>query len=452
MQQSTTETLVQRDIFTVSRLGIEIRAVLEGSFPLIWVEGEISNLSNPKSGHLYFSLKDPHAQVRCAMFRNRRNLLRFQPGNGDMVLIRARVSFYEARGDFQLIAEHMEPSGEGALQRAFEELKNKLGQEGLFEASHKQPIPDYPTRLGLITSPTGAAIHDILSVLKRRFPALDVRIYPSSVQGKDAAEELIAALSAAENDGDCDLLILTRGGGSLEDLAAFNDEQLARTIYALKTPVISAVGHEIDFTIADFVADRRAPTPSAAAELASPDGAALQGWIKDMRNKLARHLENRLQRDQALVKQASGRLKRLHPRARLEQHQQRLDELSATSYQSIRQHIRISGYQKDSLLLRLRAVSPYQRLNEFNRESRRLHGRLDRAMSLRIEHIRTDLKHQIIRLQDVSPLATLSRGYSILLTKDEGKLVREINAVTVGDSLTARVSDGAFSVRVVAKE
>ena len=264
-----------RDIFSVSRLNMEIRSALENSFPLLWVTGEISNLAAPRSGHLYFSLKDASAQVRCAMFRNRRKLLRFQPDNGAQVIVRAKVTMYEPRGDLQLIIEHMEPAGEGLLRQQVEELTRRLRDEGLFDADRKHPIPAFPRRIGIVTSPSGAAIRDVLTVLKRRCPSIPVVIYPVPVQGTTAAAEIAEMLRLADRRKECDLLILTRGGGSLEDLMAFNDEQLARTIAALSIPLISAVGHEIDTGISDHVADRRAPTPSAAAELASPDAAAL---------------------------------------------------------------------------------------------------------------------------------------------------------------------------------
>jgi len=260
-----------RDVYTVSRLNQTARQLLEQGLPRIWLEGELSNLSRPSSGHLYFTLKDSRAQIRGAMFRNRNQLLRFRPQEGMQMLVRCRISLYEPRGDYQLIAESMEEAGDGALQRAFEELKRKLDLEGLLRAEHKQPLPLLPRRIGVVTSPSGAAIRDVLSVLKRRFPAIPVMVYPVPVQGKEAGREIAAMLHRAGERRECDVLILTRGGGSLEDLWAFNEEVVARAIHDCPVPVISAVGHEVDFTIADFVADQRAPTPSAAAELASPD-------------------------------------------------------------------------------------------------------------------------------------------------------------------------------------
>ena len=263
--------VLERDIFSVSRLVRETRSVLESSFPLLWIEGEISNFSRPASGHMYFSLKDEAAQVRCAMFRGKNIHLRFKPENGMHVLVRVRPTLYETRGDFQLLIEHMEEAGLGALQRAFEELKTRLGKEGLFDTRSKQSIPVLPKQIGVITSPTGAAIRDILSVLKRRFPAIPVLIYPTAVQGENAATEIASMIKLADQRKECDVLVLARGGGSIEDLWAFNEEVVARAIHACETPLIAAIGHEVDFTIADFVADQRAPTPSAAAELITPD-------------------------------------------------------------------------------------------------------------------------------------------------------------------------------------
>ncbi|MGA7800973.1 MAG: exodeoxyribonuclease VII large subunit, partial [Gammaproteobacteria bacterium] len=290
--QPPTVSLPQRDVYSVGRLNREVRAALEAGFALLWVEGELSNVARPASGHLYLTLKDAQAQVRCAMFRNRCQFLGFTPQNGMQVLVRARVSLYEPRGDFQLIIEHMEEAGDGALLRAFEALKQRLSKEGLFEEARKRPIPTLPRRVGVVTSPIGAAIRDILSVLRRRFPALPVLIYPVPVQGTDAAPQIAAAVRRASERADCDVLIVTRGGGSLEDLWAFNEELVARAIHDSAIPVVSGVGHEIDFTIADFVADRRAPTPSAAAELVSPDQAE---WLAQLRALDARLLQ-RLQR------------------------------------------------------------------------------------------------------------------------------------------------------------
>ncbi len=433
---------LSRDIWSVSRLNGEIRAVLEGSFPLLWVEGEISNLATPRSGHSYFSLKDEHAQVRCALFRNKRMLLRFQPKDGDRVLVRARVSLYEARGDFQLIIEHMEPAGAGALQRAFEELKARLEAEGLFDTRRKQPLPAFPRCIGVVTSPTGAAVRDILQVLKRRFPGLPVIIYPTLVQGEDAAREIAATLKLADRRGDCDLLILARGGGSLEDLWAFNDEALARTIAELETPLISAIGHEVDFTIADFVADRRAPTPSAAAELATPDSEQLQHQLDVLEGRLQRAMQRLLTEKRQHLEQHLHRLRLLHPVRRIHEQQQRLDELGmrmeAAMKNRLAQHRQVLG----ELQSRLRLLSPAQRLKTLGSTLLQQRENLQTAMEQRLLRHRLQLESLSRELHAVSPLQTLARGYSITTEAGSGKVITHADGVSPGTHIHTRLAEG----------
>lgn len=436
-----------RDIFTISRLNSEVRHVLEGSFPLLWVEGEISNLSMPRSGHLYFSLKDSHAQVRCALFRNKRNLLRFQPGDGNHVLVRARIGFYEPRGDFQLIIEHMEPAGEGELQRAFEALKQKLEQEGLFAAERKKPLPALPRCIGLITSPSGAAVRDVLQVLARRFPALPVLIYPVRVQGDGAAAEIVEALKLANQRADCDLLILTRGGGSLEDLSAFNDETLARTIAASKIPVISAVGHEIDFTIADFVADRRAPTPSAAAELASPDQQVLLRRIGELRNRLQRHMRHRLQQWRGQLRNLQVRLHALDPAGRLRLNQQRLDELTLRLDRAMAQQLSRRRQQLNGLQGRLQLVAPTRRIAQAKDRLAEQKRRLQQAWRHAQAWRRQRLAGLAQRLHTVSPLQTLARGYAIARLPT-GEIIRSAQQVQPGQIMEVLLSQGRVIARV----
>ncbi|MEX0952072.1 MAG: exodeoxyribonuclease VII large subunit, partial [Gammaproteobacteria bacterium] len=324
----------QRRIFSVAELNRTARALLEGEFPSIWVEGEISNLARPASGHLYFSLKDSKAQVRCALFKNRALGLKTRPENGMQVLLRAGVSLYEGRGEFQLIVEYLEPAGAGALQRAFEELKRKLEAEGLFDPAHKQTLPAFPKRIGVITSPSGAAIRDVLNVLKRRYPGVEVIIYPAPVQGADAPAKLKRMLDVAIARNEVDVLLLTRGGGSLEDLWAFNDEPLARAIHACPLPIVSAVGHEIDFTIADFVADQRAATPSAAAELLSPDQTQLLRQLARYESLLDRQMQQQLRSRKDRINSLQKRLP--HPQRTLQQISQRLDDLTLRSQRAIK--------------------------------------------------------------------------------------------------------------------
>ncbi|MGB1582064.1 MAG: exodeoxyribonuclease VII large subunit, partial [Nevskiales bacterium] len=353
-----------RLIYSVSSLIQEARECLELSFPLLWVEGEISNFSQPASGHWYFTLKDSQAQIRCAMFKGRNRLVDINPQQGDQVLVRGRIGIYQARGEFQMVVEHMEDAGAGALQRAFEQLKAKLQKEGLFNDDHKQPLPARPQRIGVITSATGAAIRDILSVLRRRYPIAEVIIYPVPVQGDAAAPALVRALQTAEQRNECEVLILARGGGSLEDLWAFNEETVAQAIYACPIPTVSGVGHEVDFTIADFVADQRAPTPSAAAEMVSPD---IQDWTRQLLlrlQQLQRSQQNQLASRTQNLQWLQHRLLQQHPGKRLEQHMQRLDEVEQRLARSQAQTLQRQEQRLSQLKSSLRALSPLHRITQ----------------------------------------------------------------------------------------
>lgn len=438
-----------RDIYSISRLNSELRHVLEGSFPLLWIEGEISNLATPRSGHLYFSLKDPNAQIRCALFRNRRNLLRFKPENGSKVLVRAKVALYEPRGDCQLIIEHMEPAGDGALRQAYEQLKEKLQLEGLFNAERKLPLPAFPRRIGIISSPSGAAVRDVLQVLARRYPSARITLYPSSVQGINAAAELREALHLALRRENDDVLILTRGGGALEDLAAFNDEALARLIAEAQIPIVSAVGHEIDFTIADFVADRRAPTPSAAAELVSPDSIELSHRFGQWEARLRQLILSRLRQSAVRLQHTEVRLKQLHPGVRLRQQQQRLDELQLRLTRFQRAQFTRLRQMLGHASRRLLAQHPSRRLGE-NRiwlmeQYRRLRMLMQRDLRVR----RDKLASRARELQAVSPLATLQRGYSIT-TSGSGQVVTAASQVSRGERIAIRLADGSLEAEVSA--
>ncbi|MBT3057638.1 MAG: exodeoxyribonuclease VII large subunit [Candidatus Thiodiazotropha sp.] len=445
---TTTDNTAQREIYSVSRLVRETRSVLEGSFPLIWVSGEISNLAQPASGHIYFSLKDEIAQVRCAMFRMKRQKLRFRPENGQQVVLRARVSLYEARGEFQLIVEHMEPAGEGALRLAFEQLKQRLAAEGLFDAGHKQPLPSIPQQLGIITSPSGAAIRDLLTVLKRRFPVLPVIIYPVQVQGEGAAEQITAMLQLADRRDECDLLILSRGGGSLEDLQAFNDEGVARAIHACRIPLVTGIGHEIDFTIADFVADQRAATPSAAAELVSPDQAAWQRQLKQLGQRLGLGQRRYLGQLQEQLLTLRGRLLRQHPSQRLQQRGQRFDELSQRLRQAQQLKLVTLEHRLEKLLSRLSRLSPQQRIEEQRFRYRLDAERLQQAMARRLKDSATRLNQLARDLHTLSPLNTLNRGYAIVSREDDKHIIRASSEVNRGDRVRARLSQGGLLCRV----
>ncbi len=436
------------EIFTVSRLNREARTLLETGFSSVRVEGELSNLARPGSGHIYFTLKDQGAQLRCAMFRQNNTRLAFRPADGQAVICRGRLSIYEARGDYQLIAETMEPAGEGDLQRQFEELKNRLAAEGLFDPAHKQPVPALPRRIGIVTSPTGAAVRDILHVLARRFPAVPVQIYPVPVQGEGAANKIAAALELAGRRQDCDVLILARGGGSLEDLWAFNEERLARAVYDCPIPVISGVGHEIDFTIADFVADLRAPTPSGAAELAVPDGAE---WVRRyglIESRLRAAVGRRLGDLDQRLRWQRGRLDRLHPGNRLRQQAQRLDELEQRLAVSCRGRVRHLRSELAALAAGLRGVSPLPRLRAARERLGGMDGRIRLAVRHQIQRSRRQIEALIKTLQAVGPEATLARGYAIV-TLPDGAIVRSPSQVAPEQEIAVRVAAGRFAARVV---
>jgi exodeoxyribonuclease VII large subunit len=433
-----------RDVYTVSRLNREVRALLEGSLPLLWLEGEISNLAQPSSGHMYFSLKDSAAQVRCALFRNRGLHLRFRPRNGMQVLVRARVSLYEGRGEFQLIVEHMEEAGEGALRRAFDELKARLQTEGLFDPAHKQPIPELPQRIGVITSPTGAAIRDILTVLRRRFPAIPVLIYPVPVQGSGAAQKIADALRLADQRRDCDVLLLARGGGSLEDLWAFNEEVVARAIHACELPVVSGIGHEVDFTIADFVADQRAPTPSAAAELLSPDQNEWLQSVTGLRTRLWRHTRGRLQQLGDRLQWTERRLRQQHPGVRLRQQAQRLDELEQRLRRAQTTDLNARRAHMTQLRARLHQHAPSYRLRHDRGRWEALSRRLDAAATMQLERSRQRLQASARALDTLSPLATLERGYAIVRRRADGAIVRDAGQVRPGEQVETSLAHGVI--------
>lgn len=440
-----------RDIFSVGRLNAEARALLEGAFPLVWVQGELSNVSRPSSGHLYFTLKDAAAQIRCAMFRGNNRFLRFRPEDGAQVLVRANLSLYEARGDYQLIVQSMEAAGDGALQRAFEQLKQTLAAEGLFDSAHKIELPILPRRIGVITSPTGAAIRDILSVLKRRFPAIPVVVYPVPVQGQGAGAEIAAMIRRADVRRDCDVLILARGGGSLEDLWAFNEEVVARAVYACATPIVSGIGHEVDFTIADFVADRRAPTPSAAAELVSPDQAEWLNQLRALDGELHKCLARRLQRLRERLTWLDTRLRQQHPGQRLRQRAQRLDELEQRLHRAWHAGSHRRAARLATLHAQLQRHHPGPRLLHLHDVHAALTRRLQMASRTRLARWRQQITALARALDAVSPLATLDRGYAIVTTQD-GRVVQAAATVQNGERVTARLARGRLHCTVDACE
>jgi len=436
------------NVYSVSQLTAELRGALERGFPLLRVEGEVSNLSAPRSGHLYFTLKDQHAQIRCAWFRNKRMLSRYAPQDGDQVLVRARISLFEPRGDLQLLIESVEPSGAGALQLAFEQLKAKLQQEGLFDQQRKKPLPTFPRRIGLVTSPTGAVIRDMLHVLKRRCPCIEVLVFPVPVQGANAVAEICEALRLADARSDCDLLILARGGGSLEDLAAFNDEAVARTLASLRIPVIAAIGHETDFSIADFVADRRAPTPSAAAELASPLARDLSNRFGELAQRLLRALRGSLRQHTQRLEHLARQQRLLHPLTRLRREQQRLDQLTLQLERAMQSSLAERRGARQQLLARLNAVSPARRIQSAEERRQRAVQGLQRALRLLLKGRRDNLAGLSGQLHALSPLATLARGYSI--TRDSaGRVLTDPHSVRPGARLYTQLAQGRIESEVI---
>lgn len=390
----------QQPIFSVSELNSTAKAVLEKCFSSIGVLGEISNCSRPSSGHIYFSLKDDHAQIRCAFFRNSQRGLNFQLENGQQILVRGQISLYTARGDYQLIVSHAELAGDGALQIAFAQLKAKLELEGLFDARHKKPLPLLPKQIGVVTSSSGAAIRDVLKVLNRRFPSIPVIIYPSLVQGKEAAGQIVAAIELANARQECDVILLTRGGGSLEDLWPFNEESVARAIFASQIPIVSAIGHEVDFTIADFVADLRAPTPSAAAECLSPNKFE---WL-----------------------------------ARLTQYQQRVAHL-------VQQTLRQAQFHLTSLQKQLR--HPLQQIQFQAQRLDQIEQQLTQALKVLLEKKTAKLTQQLIALNALSPLSTLERGYAIV--QKGHAIIYDSDQLKKGDRITTKLAKGAFDAEVI---
>lgn len=443
----STDAAPPRAVLTISQLNAQARMLLERGLGSVWLEGEISNLARPSSGHWYFSLKDEGAQVRCAMFRQRSMLVRFPVRDGSRVLARGKVSIYEPRGDFQVVIEHLEEAGEGALRRRFEELKKKLLAEGLFEAAPKKPLPTLPRRIGVITSPTGAALRDILHILRRRFPAIPVLIYPVAVQGENAPREIVQALQLAGRRAECDVLILARGGGSLEDLLAFNEESVARAIFACPVPLISGVGHETDFTIADFVADERAPTPSGAAERAVSDRAEILRALGTLERNVVAAMRRRLTSlRQALLQHERG-LARSHPGTRLRQHAQRLDELEQRMQRAMTRQLERSRVRLTNASALLSRSSPARRLVPLRQRFDAAERRLPLAMRRRLLQSRERWERAIHTLHAVSPLATLDRGYAIVADA-AGHVVTDATQLAPGAVIEARLARGTVRAKV----
>ncbi len=449
------------EVYTVSTFLKLCNKIIENQIPTCWLQGEISNLSCPASGHWYFSLKDDKGQIRCALFRLNQRNIKFNPEDGMQVLLHAGVTLYEARGDFQLIVKHIEPLGVGQLQRAFEQLKNTLRNEGLFDVVHKKPLPLAPNTIGVISSSNGAVIRDIIKVLNQRYPYAKILLFDSVVQGEGSAEKLTQALKIADESNRCDVLILARGGGSLEDLWAFNEELLVRAIFATKTPLISAIGHETDTTIADFVSDVRAPTPSSAATLATPDRLELLSNLNKLRQNLSQLSQQILNNYQYQLKQLSLSTSNLERQLNLLA--QRLDGLNthlnhqiqtkinlnrgklATLFEQLKQHspsVSIQHKQQLSTLFKIQLKQNVRRLitQQYARLTR-LDSQLKNIIHSSIQQQQNKLANHVLGLEHLSPLSTLSRGYSIT-TLDNNQVLQSIDAVKIGTSITTIMTDG----------
>lgn len=437
------------NIFTVSRLNTTVRQLLENEMGLVWLSAEISNFTQPASGHWYFTLKDDGAQVRCAMFRNSNRRVSFRPQHGQQVLVRASITLYEPRGDYQLIIESMHPAGEGLLQQQFEQLKARLAAEGLFDQQFKQPLPEPARQVGVITSATGAALHDVLRVLHRRDPSLPVVIYPTAVQGVDAPAAIVRAIELANQRDECDVLIVGRGGGSLEDLWSFNDERVARAIFASRLPIVSAVGHETDVTIADFVADLRAPAPSAAAELVSRNQIELLRRLQSQQQRMEMAMDYYVAQQQRRFTRLQHRLQQQHPQLRLARQQTTLIQLQRRLQEVVDQRLRLAHRQQDRLLQRLQSQQPQGRILRAQQQLQQWHYRLQQGMEKQINHSRQRFGTLAAQLEGVSPLATLARGFSVT-TDAQGQVVKKTRQLHTGDLLRTRLDDGWVESQVTA--
>jgi len=440
--------VAETPVYSVSQLNRETKELLSLHFLTIRVEGEISNLSTPSSGHIYFTLKDSKAQVRCAMFRFQQKKMGFIPENGQQVIVNAQVSLYEPRGDYQLIVRAIEEAGDGALLRAFEALKLKLDNEGLFDPDHKKPLPYLPQAIGVITSPSGAAIRDILNVLGRRFATIPVILYPVAVQGDAAKYDVVEALETANFRKECDIIILARGGGSLEDLWTFNEEMVARATYASSIPIISGIGHEIDFTIADFIADLRAPTPSAAAEHCTPVALELLQYFKQLENQLSQQLNRKLANNKQALNWLNKRLKQQHPGHQLTTKTQKLDNLELRLKQILQTKFRKKQTSLELMSNKLWQFNPANKTRSYQMQQQYLSGRLVTALNRKFERLKQQLTNTSQTLHAVSPLATLNRGYAIVNEPQSDHIIRTTKQLKTGDSIQTRLAQGHFISKI----
>lgn len=434
--------LTANKVYTVAELNRETKNLLFSHFAFIQVEGEISNLSTPSSGHIYFSLKDSKAQIRCAMFKSQQRRLGFKPKNGLQVIISAQVSLYEARGDYQLIVDKMQEAGEGDLQIAFEQLKAKLLNEGLFDQSLKQTLPEIPKQIGIITSPTGAAVQDILSVLKRRFPAIPVIIYPTPVQGETAKLEITQTIETANQQNQVDVILLARGGGSIEDLWSFNEECVARAIVNSKIPIVTGIGHEVDFTIADFVADLRAPTPSAAAENIVPNQQEWYSLFQSIELQLQQIIARQLNQYYQSVNWLSKRLHQQHPGQQLQRYAQTLDNLELRLTRTMQAKIKHHKSLLENQNALLQSQNPIEKIKRYKQQQQYLTKRLNTAIQYKLETLQTKYLALVQTLNAVSPLATLERGYAIVSNPVTSDVLRSSQQLSINDLIKTRLAEG----------
>ena len=435
------------NIYNISTLNNEIKRLLEGNFGRVWVNAEISNFVAASSGHWYFTLKDARSQIKCAMFKGKNRTVKFRPQNGQQIMVKANVSVYEPRGDYQLLVDVMDMAGDGLLQQQFEQLKCDLAAQGLFSTEHKKPLPTDIQKIGIITSPTGAAIHDVLTVLKRRNPLIEVVLYPTQVQGAQAAVNIIQAINTANQRNEVDVLILTRGGGSLEDLWCFNDESLAHHIFNSTLPIISAVGHEVDITISDFVSDYRAPTPSAAAEIASISNEQQHQKIQFLSQRLQHVMTNSMHQHRQRLLQLATRLKAQDPKYKLAQQAQLTDELQHQLTTLMTAKLTNSQHRLNNLYQRLLRQSPQIKIPHQLDHTHQLSIRLKQAMSQLLASKTAKYQGLIRELNTVSPLATLERGFSISFD-DNKNVIKESEQLSVGDTLVTKLSKGQVTSQV----
>ena len=439
-----------QEIISVSEINKRAKSILEENFPFVWIQGEVSNFFSAASGHWYFSLKDESSEIRCAMFTNKNHHITFEPKDGDHLVLNGTLSIFEGRGQYQIIVEHIELAGEGALLKAFEELKKKLQLEGLFDDSIKRQLPAYPKNIAVVTSPDGAVIQDIINVLDRRSPFLDLTVVPTLVQGEKAAPLICDALNKVGKLKKVDVVILARGGGSIEDLWAFNNEEVARAIVNCPTPIISAVGHETDFTISDFVSDLRAPTPSIAAEIISQPYSELIETLEGYQNYISRSVISQIDLQRTQITNLIKRIR--HPGDKLREISQKLDYIETALIQNINQEISLKKNGLNLKDLSLQQNSPQNKVKEAKVYLQNASKDLLKALKLEIERKSTVLAEIVATLQAVSPLSVLSRGYSIISTEPDGKILSSSNQVEIGQTISAILSKGSIKAEIKSKD